>query len=85
MSVEQEVGGSGPPNCTNKNSHLDEIASQRNDRWEALGKPGLWLLLRQAIAQPFYTVGLLLFVVLTIAVIAIWSASSRLLRVPPVS
>jgi uncharacterized protein YodC (DUF2158 family) len=23
--VEQEVGGSSPPNCTNKNNHLDKV------------------------------------------------------------
>jgi hypothetical protein len=29
MSVEQEVGGSSPPNCTSNNNHLDEMTGAR--------------------------------------------------------
>ena len=57
--MEQEVGGSSPPNCTNKIKYLGRFASQSLDGWEAGGKASLVLRIRHAIALPIYLIFLL--------------------------
>src|SRR5258708_10594491 len=40
LSVEQEVGGSSPPNCTSQIKHLSNSCFPASINWEAAGKPG---------------------------------------------
>jgi hypothetical protein len=63
--VEQEVGGSSPPNCTTQNQSL--AARRERDcfpekwRWEAAGNWQRFVLpLRRALALPLYAVALIL-------------------------
>jgi hypothetical protein len=58
--VEQEVGGSSPPNCTSKIKYLGKFASHSLDGWEAGGKASLVLRIRHAIGLPIYLISQLL-------------------------
>jgi hypothetical protein len=59
--VEQEVGGSSPPNCTSKINNLGPDCFPVNCTWEAPGKDeGPFVRLRQILALPIYLLSLIL-------------------------
>ena len=75
--MEQEVGGSSPPNCTNPINSLMRIASRLPDNWEALGKA-------QAFA-PLLCAAAATLALLWMLILPAWSARERQRRIVVVS